>query len=389
MSTRVTKRLLLIVPGHQSGPCGIMDYSWLLASSVDAEWEVHLVAMHRIDANWALPTTLPSPVEGKIQIHSLAALPFATKLERLKALVEELKPDLINLQFPAVYVTAKRFTNQSMLKLARVLRGRSVQVTVHESWTRPDEPASVGNFIKRQLRRFEITTSLRALRPTTVYVSNSLHAEQLRAIGLAPILVPVFSNVRRHPLPEGVPDLAGVLKILDPTSVQRLPAAALVAATFARISPDWDPGPSVAALTARAASEGKTLAIVSIGETGYGDMGWKRLVSAAGPTAFMVRLGRRSEREISWLLQVVEVGLSPTPLKFWTKSSSCAAMVVHDVPMIFPDTEIPGGIPLPPRFALMDYATLTFQNAPDGGNPAAPQPGGAWAQLLAHARNPL
>lgn len=388
-SRRVIKRLLLIVPGHQSGPCGIMDYSWLLASAVGPDWEVHLVAMHKVDDNWALPRTLPSTVEGKIQVHSLSAGSFAMKLQRLAALVDELKPEVINLQFPAVYITAKRFVDQAMLKLAWKWRGKNVQVTIHESWTRPDEPASAPNLSKRQLRRFEITTSLRVLRPAAVYVSNSLHARQMRGVGLNPILVPVFSNVGRHPLPAGISDLAGVLKTVAPSNAAHLPGTFVVAGLFARISPDWDPRPSIAALRVWAAAQGKELAIISIGETGYGDAGWKRVLAAAAPGILAVRLGRRSEREISWLLQVAEVGLSPTPLEYWTKSSACAAMVVHDVPLIFPDNKIPDDLPLPPRFALMDHPTLTFRAAPPGRCSVSPEPAGAWSQLLAHAGRPI
>lgn len=169
-----------------------------------------------------------------------------------------------------------------------------------------------------------------------------------------------------------------------PAGIADLPARPFTALFFGRIPGEFDPRLVLARLRAEASAGGRTLTLVSAGSPGYGGAGLERLAAAAGESP-LLRLDYRSAEVITRLMHAADCGVSPTPLPFWEKSSSCAAMISHGLPPVFSQTRVPRGISLPPRFAVLGRDGLDWQDAPAERAASFASPADIWN--LMHARH--
>jgi len=326
-------RILLIVPGErQKGACGVVDYAFQMAVAAARDGtEVLMLPLYPLgDAETHFLENLPADLRPLITLQEVEGSNVMDRIRQFGDSVERFRPDCISLQFyPKLFKTGRRYL-PALKELAQVLHRWPVTVTLHETWTKLGE-GGVGCLLRKWIRTRDLKKGLALLNPKMVLVSNDRHFQEVTEAGFAAEMLPIISNIGRADLPEGM-DLSSLLKVMAPE--ETLPERPLSVLFFARIIPTWDPVPFVSALRAQAAKEGKSPLIISVGETGYGDQGWLQLQKAAQGLA-CIKLGTRPADEISWLLQTCEWGFSPTPVDFWMKSSSCAAMVTHELPIVF------------------------------------------------------
>jgi hypothetical protein len=357
------QRIAFIVPGGKSGICGVTDYTfWITAAAVDAGATVLVVCLHGLPPRAYLTRVSPN-AQGRMEV-SAPDKGRATP-EWIARSLAAFEPDWVSLQFsPSDFRTGKMIYPR-LAAICTSLSSYPVALTVHESWTQVGVPRSVRGVALALLRRAEVLLALRRLKPALVFASNPHHVRELARAGMRPERLPIFSNVPATPRPAVAPELGSVLASLTepPPDSPALPQRALIAVFFARIRPEFDPAPVIARLRAEAAAQNRSLVLLSVGETGYAGQGWQRVKAAAAGTA-CVHLGRRNASEITRLLHAADYGISPTPLPFWQKSSSCAAMLAHGLPLIFSETFVAGNLELPARFATLASDRLEWHDAP-------------------------
>ena len=358
-------RIAFLVPGDQPGRCGVTDYGlWVASASAEQGAEVLVLSVHRFPLRDSRerPSAFDQP---RLKLQS--PLTRRAAASELAAALREFVPDFVIFQFSPSDFRNGRWLYPYLAKVCRELRPFKVFLMVHETWLRTGEPASLRSFALTALRRIEILTAFRQLQPMRVYASNPRHLAALARAGLNPRSLPLFSNIPGAPRPAVLTALPAFLTDLGvpQSDIGRLPAAPLLALFFARITPDWNPAPALARLHQEATATGRTLVLISVGETGYSDQGWRQTQAAAGSTP-CIRLGPRSPAMIIRLLHSADCGVSPTPLPYWLKSGSCAAMVACELPVVFSETILPSDIPLPPHFATLGADRLQWHRpAPD------------------------
>ena len=292
---------------------------------------------------------------------------------QLESAAREFKPDWISLQFTPGTFRDGRFLLPGLLALARIFRRQAAPVclTAHESarvlisektW----RDRGLGRF-----RRFEIETGLKKLRPAKVFASNQQHYTDLERAGFTSTLLPIISNIPLSAPPTAWPD-------------SDVPEGVRIALIFGRIPADWDALPVLSALVKEASetSVSGPFAVVSVGEVGHRDLGWQNVVKVAAKVGLSThRVGSLPPETISVWMQRATFGISPTPFSLWQKSGTCAAMLIHNLPIIFSDDIPSDGQLLPFHFATIRDGGLVWFETPGERRAIPPTPDELWAKM--------
>ncbi len=350
------QRIVFLVPGDQSGLCGVTDYSlWLARAAAEQGHQILVLSIYPFSQR-PFMADIATSTAGKITTRPPTKSPAS--VEEIAQALASFKPDLVILQFSTPVFRTGKLVYPYLARICRVLRTFKVFLMVHETWISSDTRRSIRNYLLQKFRRFEILAAWRSLHPQRVYASNSSHLGQLTSAGLAPHHLPIFSNI--PPTPRPPHHRAALHELLETRGASDfLPDSPYITIFFGRIAPSWDPSPVMARLQREAHDGTRTLCVISIGETGYSDQGWQRVVKTAEATPTL-RLGKSSPTEIITLLHAADCGITPNALDFWLKSGTCAAMVGCELPIVFSQTDIPPDIPLPPRFATLGQHRLDW-----------------------------
>jgi hypothetical protein len=366
-------RVLFFVPGHQAGHDGITDQTfWIVAAAARAGVDCMVFAAFPFDdAGEDYSARVPPTVPGKLTIKIATAGTASSRLAQLEAACLEFNPDWISVQFTPGTFREGRFFLPGLLNLIRILRRQNARValTAHESFRVLVSDGSWRDRSLGWLRRLEIEFGLKRLKTAKFFVSNSQHCADFSRIGHTPTILPIMSNIPRALPSAACPD-------------SEVPVGATVALLFGRISVDWDPSPVLSALAHEAAKSSQTLVVVSVGEIGHRGRGWQNVTKAAtaiGLPAF--QLGALSSAAISVWIQRASYGISSTPLPVWQKSSTCAAMIDHELSLIFSEDTTADTPFLPPCFAIVQDGTLKWYDAPAERHIRHPSPDEVWSRM--------
>lgn len=352
-------RIVFIVPGHPAGLDGVTDYAfWLAAAAGRAGVDCHVFAFHPFRESQAGHVArFPADTAARLEVQVALATSVPGRLLELAAFLDRVRPDWISLQFSPGMFRQGRLFLPGLLQLARVLAARApLALTVHETARVLMADRTWRDRVLGRLRRLEIETGLARLRPRLVFASNSAFVADLVRMGFSPRLLPVVSNI---PVLAGLPCPPG----------DDLPPDARVALFFARIPADWNARPLLVALRRAidADSSPRPLVVVSVGETGHRDLGWRAVAAVAAELGCESRrLGPLPPEAVSAWLRRAEFGVSPTPFALWQKSSSCAAMHAHGLPILFSDAEPDVDQLWPAQFALVTDGRLRRFDSPAG-----------------------
>ncbi len=349
-------RIVFLVPGDQSGLCGVTDYSlWLARAAAEQGHHILVLSIYSFTPRAFMADF--STIAGGTITTQLPSKPPATAEEIDRALAT-FEPDFVILQFSTPVFRTGKFVYPFLARICRVLRTYKVSLMVHETWISSDTRRSIRNYLLQKIRRFEILAAWRLLHPRSVYASNPTHLEQLKSAGLAPRHLPIFSNIPSAPRPHN-PGAALNAMLETRGNSGFLPDTPYIVIFFGRIPATWDPAPVLRQIQQEAEHRAHNLCLISIGETGYSDQGWQRVVQTAKTTPTL-RLGRSAPSEIITLLHAADCGVTHNSLSYWLKSGTCAAMVGCNLPTVFSETTIPADIPLPPHFATLGHTSLEW-----------------------------
>lgn len=341
-------RVAVIVPGHRGSVCGITDYGfWLARAGVDTGAEVILIALTSIDEAVAgYREKIPSSQRGRFECSDLSGA--GDRYRALERVLQRFRPNWISLQFDPLMFREGKFFVFSMLKIGQILRGQApLLVTVHETAEVLLAGATENKPLLYRFRRWECSFGLNKMKAKRYFASTDLQISNLAQMGLSAERLPILNNIPR------VEDA----KVNWPLG---LPGDARIALVFGRIDPLWNPDLVLGALRNEYLER---LAIVSVGEVGYHGEGWARLEVQSGDIPCF-KLGYLPAEELSAWLSQADVGISTTRFQQWSKSGSCAAMIEHDLPIVFSDSPPPDEMVWPPQFAVAEGDELRWLEVP-------------------------
>ena len=267
------------------------------------------------------------------------SLPWHERVTRARAWLEAFAPDWVSLQFVCFGFHAKGIIYEAVSPLQTLCAPFRTHWMFHELWVGPSaaQPWRVRAGFKAwgMIQRHYILRLYRSLKPRITHTNIEFHARILRQHNIAATVLPLFSNIPRRK-PTGWLGLE--LDRLGITQPDR--KSSVLLGIFGSIHAEWTTDGWLEHLIDGARKKGRRVAILGIGRLhAAGNARFQAL--AAGNRNHMVvhHFGEQPVERVSEFLQTVDGGISMMQRSLLGKSSTFAAMLDHNVPVLVTRTD--------------------------------------------------
>lgn len=290
-------KIIFILGPYRPSACGISDYVKLLCEAL--EKKKHNCKILSI-----------SPSEG-VSFSNLAKnLPDA---------------DLISLQFSPYAFSPKGLSGTPILKFAKSIATRKVQIMFHEIWIGAYPKASLKEKFIGWKQKREILKFLNLAKPHLIHTTNCAALHRLQEEGVMASYLNLFGGI---PLENGkhcANDMKTVFAILFGTLYNNFPYKELIR-KLCQLENEC--------------SKKVQLTLIGIQRENLGLNKLKKFASQAGIS--IKEKGKLSTQEISIYLQSSDIAISTTPLDCLGKSMSTATLLEHGLTVLtFDDGDTP------------------------------------------------
>ncbi|MGF7081435.1 hypothetical protein [Mucilaginibacter sp. UYCu711] len=260
----------------------------------------------------------------------------AERIKLVNEWINKYDPDWISLQF-VIYSYHPKGLPLGLTKLMAGI-GNHVKwhVMFHEIWVGIGKTSSLKHKIIGQLQKKIIVSMIKLVNPKLITTSNILYSTILKTINIDSIVLPLFSNIAIAPLNKNF--VCSVLNKLGINSEEELMHWRL-AGSFGTLRPDANFEQILKDQLFLCESEQLNMAFIAFGR--IGDIGiaeFNRLEKILGNIKF-INLGEQSQENISNVMQLLNIGISSTPLSYIGKSGVFSIMKFHGLDVIIPGDE--------------------------------------------------
>jgi hypothetical protein len=241
--------------------------------------------------------------------------------------VEDLAPDWISLQYVPYSFQKKGVPWRIGQKISVIGAGIKWHIMFHELWIGIAENAALKQRIIGLLQKRIANNLARQPNIKSICTSNALYKNILQDAGIEARLLPLFSNI-----PVAATDLKVQEEILNKLSIHKADRDSfLLCGLFGTLHPDAYLELILANLLMEAQRKDKSLVFIAIGRTGdKGISELKRLQKTFVEINFFI-LGSQNEKNVSNILQMLDVAISGTPGDHLGKSGVFAILKLHDL----------------------------------------------------------
>jgi glycosyltransferase involved in cell wall biosynthesis len=334
-------RILFIVASYQTTKDGVADYTALLAKECAALGHT-LAVLAWNDVFVKTESEFSENVPTSFRLSS--SLSKTQKTVLAKDFIQDFKPDIVSIQMVCFGFHPRGF----VFGLGKVLKKMipieaKIEVMFHELWLGLATNHPVKEKLYGYIQKMALVQLLKRLKPDVIHVANNVYYAKLKQLGY---------SVQYLPLPGNIPiqtnlDCEWIYKELALEKSKRSETVILL--FFGSIHGDWDTKAFFKQMKDQ--FESKKIIVVSAGSQGYGKALWEQLstinyqLSESNEQRTtnifqFVKLGFRSDKEISELLQFADFGISTTPLSLLGKSGTAMAMIEHGLPVIVTRDEL-------------------------------------------------
>ncbi|GAA4316666.1 hypothetical protein GCM10023149_13800 [Mucilaginibacter gynuensis] len=257
------------------------------------------------------------------------------KREYTSSKIKDFKPDWISIQFVIYNYHPKGLP----FGLHRLLGGLSknirVHIMFHELWIGISEYSPLKHKIYGYFQMRIIASVIEAVKPKVISTSNILYRYILERIHTSSVLLPLFSNI-----PVAPKDEAYTISILNQLGIknERELSRWNIVGAFGKLHPDTKIEPILIQELSASQKLDLDVAFIAFGKIGdEGQQEFNRLEKSLAPAIRFLNLGELSEAEISNTMQLLNKGISSTPLHYIGKSGVFAAMKLHNVDVFIPE----------------------------------------------------
>lgn len=334
-------RILFITASYQTNKDGVADYTALLAKEcIASKHEVAVLAWN--DTHIQSDSQLYKQDNEPTSLRLSSALSKKQKTILAKGFIHNFKPDVVSIQMVCFGFHPRGF----VFGLGKVLKKMipveaKIEVMFHELWLGLATNHPIKEKLYGYIQKMALLQFLRRLKPDVIHVANNVYYSKLRQLGYSVQYLPLPGNI---PI-ETNPDSDWIYNELALEKSKRKNIVILL--FFGSIHGDWDTEAFFQQMRKQFAS--KNIIVVSAGGQGYGKALWESVVSRQSSvdseqltvnSEQFVKLGFRSDKEISELLQFADFGICTTPLSLFGKSGTAMAMIEHGLPVIVTRNEL-------------------------------------------------
>lgn len=315
-------RLAFLCGSLEPGCDGVGDYVRTLA--LELQKLGHLCLCIAINDRYVgqADSIRPEPFSssGLLVLRFSSSSPWVERFTHLSNQLAYFEPDWISLQFVPYAFHDKGLPIQLRSGLAKISSRANWNIMIHELWVDPS--VNLAYLLISKIQKIVVCRLISSLAPKALHASNPYYQLLLQRAGLAPIILPLFSNISL---------VSGLDEVAKKGSVW-------IFVFFGAIHPEWEPMHLLGAI----ASVSQDLQLsqclfLSIGNSGaHGQRLWTDLERQDYPLFRFQMLGKLSKNQISSLLKNSDFGITTVPSHLLGKSGSVAAMIAHGLPVIVP-----------------------------------------------------
>jgi hypothetical protein len=325
-------RILFIVASYQTNKDGVADYTDLLAKECAALG--HEVAVLAWNDVFVKPESeFSENVPTSLRLSS--SLSKKQKTVLAKDFIQDFKPDSVSIQMVCFGFHTRGFVFGLGKTLKKIIPVEAkVEVMFHELWLGLATNHPIKEKLYGYIQKMALVQFLKRLKPDVIHVANNVYYSKLNEQGYPVKYLPLPGNI-----PIGTnPDSDWIYNELGLEKAKREDAVILL--FFGSIHGDWDTKAFFKQMKDQ--FESKKIIVVSAGSQGYGKALWDSVVSEQSSVVSyqFLKLGFRSDKEISELLQFADFGICTTPLSLFGKSGTAMAMIEHGLPVIVTRDEL-------------------------------------------------
>lgn len=327
-------KIVFLCGSLEPGRDGVGDYTRRLAAELKAAGhEVMLIAL--------FDKFSENVVDGSLNANDINILRIPNSWENSQRLgyvknkIKTFKPDWISIQF-VIYNYHPKGVPRGLPNLFRSLtRNVKTHIMFHELWIGISEFSPFKHKVWGYLQKKIITSIIKTVQPKVVSTSNILYQFILKQANADAGILPLFSNIEVAPKNQTL--LSGIINKLGLSSEKEISKWNIIG-TFGKLHPDTKLEPILKEQLAISQTQKLKTAFISFGKIdAEGMVEFNRLENVLSPDIKFLLLGEQSPDDVSNIMQLLNIGISCTPLHYIGKSGVYAAMKLHDVNVIIPE----------------------------------------------------
>lgn len=334
-------RILFIVASYQTNKDGVADYTALLAKECTALGHT-LAVLAWNDGFVKSESEFSENVPINLRLSS--TLPQKQKKVLAEEFIQNFQPDVVSIQMVCFGFHPRGFVFGLGKVLKKIIPAEAqIEVMFHELWLGLATNHPIKEKLYGYIQKMALVQFLKRLKPDVIHVANNVYYAKLKQLGYSVHYLPLPGNI---PIQTN-PDSDWIYDELALEKAKREEAVILL--FFGSIHGDWDTKAFFQQMKDQ--FESKKIIVVSAGSQGYGKALWEQMstinyqLSANNEQRTtnrcqFVKLGFRSDKEISELMQIADFGICTTPLSLFGKSGTAMAMIEHGLPVIVTRDEL-------------------------------------------------
>lgn len=320
------------------GKDGVGDYTRKLGLElVNQGHEVKIVALNDHITAERLESIIINANQEIEVVRFPSTLTWENRIAKLDRLLNIFNPDWVSLQYVAYSFQPKGIPYQFAKSLKQISKRWRWHIMFHETWLGISGLSPLKHKIVGFFQRKVIQLVFQSVNPEKVSTSNRLYQMVLAKADIPTSVIPLFSNI---PIITTCPNFEQ--ELFDKLSITALNRNDYtILGIFGRLHKGFDFESVINEELIKAKSFNKTLIFLSFGK--IEDVGeFNKLKSLFESKIEFHLLGELPEEKISSTLQLLDTGISCTPLEHIGKSGVYAAMRLHNVKVLLPfSDEIP------------------------------------------------
>lgn len=330
-------RILFITGTFEKGKDGVADYIAMLATECFKQGcTCAVLALNDLKLGME---SFHETKEGYFVLRLASSVEESKKISLSKSFVTDFNPDWISLQLVAFAFHPRGFIfGLPHLLKSIVPANAKFHIMFHELWTGLASNHPFREKVYGTVQKWALQLLWNKCKPDLAHVSNNVYYSKLKQYGLPVRLLPLPSNI---PV-QGNPDFGWIYSELSMSREQR--EKSLVLLLFGSIHPGWDISAFLNKVQSYATP--KRVLILSVGSQGYGSAVWTKMTEYQGPNLRLLKLGFRSDKEVSDLLHFSDLGVTTNALSLLGKSGTAMAMIEHGLPIVATRDELIFPFPL-------------------------------------------
>jgi len=341
-------KIIFLCGSLDVGRDGVGDYTRRLAAQLIREGHsCEIISLN--ETNLAM-STLEKQFDDEISVSVLrlsSLQSWPNRINQAKDLINKFAPDWLSLQY-VPYSFQKKGLPFTIAKQLLDLQTNNAKwhIMFHEIWIGISKKSSVKHKIIGSLQRAIAQDITKTLKPLAINTSNVLYQSILRAAKIEAQIMPLFSNIPKSIFVVEVRD-----EILQRSSIDISDADQYIfIGIFGTFYPKAKINGVLSSIITDEVYSGKKFIFLSFGRVGEsGVVQIESLKEVFKDKIKFVVLGEQSPQNISTILQMLNIGISCTPVHHIGKSGVFSAMKLHELKVCMSGEEII------PEFSDDDY----------------------------------